>query len=176
MPVYCYHLNVILLFCSARISACFLIATVNQEKDACTQPFKIKDPHLKHDLVLPQKVKLEPAALAQQRSATHILHQPNWGAISRKTQWWQNYFFVPWHDKDAFPKVILTLHTQCRHQQHSHVSLFKSHEPIIYQSVQYCSVQHISVYYRTNFPESLMRKELSTLLLHNILEIKYNST
>lgn len=94
MPVYCYHLNVILLFCSARISACFLIATVNQEKDACTQPFKIKDPHLKHNLVLPQKVKLEPAALAQQRSGTHTTSTKLRGNIKENTVM-AELFFCP---------------------------------------------------------------------------------
>lgn len=30
-------------------------------------------------------------------------------------------------------------------------------------------------YYRQTFSESFMRKEFGTLLLHNLLEIKYNS-
>lgn len=88
MTAYRYHLNVILLFCSARI------ATVNQEKDVCTQPFKKKDPHLKHDLVLPQKVKFEPAALAQQRSGTRTTSTKLRGNIKENTVM-AELFFCP---------------------------------------------------------------------------------
>lgn len=73
MPAYHYHLDVILLFCCTKISACFLIAIVNQEKDVCTQPFekkKKKIPTKKHDLILLRKVVLESAVLAQQPSGT----------------------------------------------------------------------------------------------------------
>lgn len=119
---------------------------------------------------------MEPAALAQQHSGTPNYINQIKGQYQGEHCDVRIIFFFPWHDRDSFPKVILTLYTQYRYQQRSRVSLFKSHEAIIYQSVQYCSVQRNSMYYRTNFPASLMRKELSTLLLHNIQEIKCNST
>lgn len=87
MQAYHCRLDVILLFRCAKISACFLIAIVNQEKDVCSQPFegKKKIPSKKHYLILLRKAMLESAVLAQQHSGTRTTSTKLRGNIKENT-------------------------------------------------------------------------------------------